>query len=110
LAAFALLHADDHSLAVDVGDLERDHLGSAQAGTVGYAQRRLVLEPGCRIEQPRHFFGAQHRRQLARLVNEMGVFDDLVTPERDPEKEPQRRYRLIEGWSANAARRQMKLV
>jgi hypothetical protein len=32
LAAFALLDADDHPLAVDVGDLERDHLGGAQAG------------------------------------------------------------------------------
>src|SRR5207248_8109558 len=86
LAAFALLDADDHPLAVDVGDLERDHLSGAQAGAIGYAQRRLVLEPGCRIEQPRHFLGAQHHRQLARLVNDMGVFDDLVTPERDPEK------------------------
>jgi hypothetical protein len=38
------------------------------------------------------------------------VLDDIVTPERDPEKEPQRRYALIEGRSANAARRRMKLV
>jgi hypothetical protein len=29
LAAFALLDADNHALAVDVGDLERDHLGGA---------------------------------------------------------------------------------
>src|SRR5260370_34538242 len=48
--------------------------------------------------------------QLARLVNEMGVLDDIVTPERDPQEEPQRRYGLIEGRNANAARRQMKLV
>src|ERR1700752_678958 len=46
LAAFALLDADDHALAVDVGDLERDHLGGAQAGATGPAQRRLVLQPG----------------------------------------------------------------
>src|SRR5260370_9723541 len=37
LATFALLNADDHALAVDVGDLERDYLSGAQAGTVGYA-------------------------------------------------------------------------
>src|SRR5215467_6019278 len=30
LAAFALLDADDHALAVDIGDLERDHFGGAQ--------------------------------------------------------------------------------
>src|ERR1700720_2246168 len=35
LAALALLDADDHALAVDVGDLERDHLGGAQTGAVG---------------------------------------------------------------------------
>src|SRR5271166_6295759 len=45
LAAFALLHADDHPLAVDIGDLERNHLGGAQAGAIGHAQRRLVLQP-----------------------------------------------------------------
>jgi hypothetical protein len=36
-------------LAVDVTDLERDHLGGAQTRAIGHAQRRLVLEPGCRI-------------------------------------------------------------
>ena len=35
LAAFALLDADDHALAVNVGDLERDDFGGAQAGAVG---------------------------------------------------------------------------
>ena len=46
----------------------------------------------------------------ARLVNEMGVLDDIVTLERDPEKEPQGRYGLIEGRRANTARRQMQLI
>ena len=31
--------------------LERDHLGSAQARAVSNAQRRLVIEPGRRVEQ-----------------------------------------------------------
>ena len=39
-----------------------------------------------------------------------GVLDDIVTLERDPEKEPQGRYGLIEGRHANTARRQMQLV
>jgi hypothetical protein len=45
---------------------------------------------------------AENHRQLPRFVNEMGVLDDIVTSERDPEKEPQGRYRLIEGRHANA--------
>src|SRR5262245_31429457 len=40
----------------------------------------------------------------------MGVLDDLVAPQRDPEQEPQRRDGLIDGRNANAARRQMQLV
>jgi hypothetical protein len=110
LAAFALLDADDHALAVNVGDLERDDFGGAQAGAVGHAQRRLVLKPRRGSEQPLHLLDAEHYWQLARLVNEMGVLDDIVTPQRDPEKEPQRRDGLIEGRHTNAARRQMKLV
>jgi hypothetical protein len=73
LAALALLYADDHPRAVNVVDLERDHLGGAQAGAIGHAQRRLVLEPGCGFEQARHLLGAENHRQLARLANEMGV-------------------------------------
>jgi hypothetical protein len=59
------------------------------SSTVGHAQRRLVFEPRHGIEQPRYFLRAQHHRQLARLVNEMCVLDDIVALERDPEEEPQ---------------------
>jgi len=38
------------------------------------------------------------------------MLDDLVAFKRDLKKEPQRRYRLIDGRHANAARRQMQLV
>jgi hypothetical protein len=48
LAALALLHPDQQTLAVDIADLQRDHFGRAQPGTVGNAQRRLVLEAGGR--------------------------------------------------------------
>jgi hypothetical protein len=65
------------------GDLERDHLGGAQSRTVGHSQRGLVLQPRRGIEQPRHFLDAEHHRQLARLVNEMGALDDIVAFERD---------------------------
>src|SRR3954453_18710694 len=51
-AAFALLDANDHALAVDVSDLERDHLGGAQACAISHAQRRLVLEPRRRTPPP----------------------------------------------------------
>src|ERR1051326_3406545 len=73
LVALALLDPDDHPLAVDVGDLERDHLAGAQARPIAHAQSRLVLEPGCGIEEARNLFRAEHHWQLARLAIEMGV-------------------------------------
>ena len=52
LREHALLHADDHALAVDVGGLERRHLGRAQAGAISHAERRLVLEAWRRLQEP----------------------------------------------------------
>src|SRR5664279_3283478 len=44
-APFTLFDADDHAPAVDITDLQRHHLGDAQSGPVGHAQRRrLVFE------------------------------------------------------------------
>ena len=94
-AALALLDADDHALAVDVADLQRDHFGGAQTRPIGHAQRRLVFEPRYRIEQPRHLLRAEHHRQLAGLMDERRVLDDGRSLERDPEKEPQRCHGLI---------------
>src|SRR3954453_18713088 len=42
-AAFALIDANDHALAVDVADLERDHLGGAQTRPVGHATLSAAL-------------------------------------------------------------------
>src|SRR5215471_1548642 len=78
--------------------------------TVGHAQRRLVLQSRGGIEQPRHYLRTEHHRQLARLVNDMGMLDDRVALQRDPEEESQRRDRLVDGRHANTARGQMELV
>src|ERR1700692_4279966 len=45
LVALALFDPDHHALAVDVGYLQRDHLGHAQSGPIGHAQCHLV-SPG----------------------------------------------------------------
>src|ERR1700730_2498163 len=61
-ATLALLDADHHALAVDVGYLERDHLGGAQPRPIGDAQCGFVLRPRRSIEQPRHFLWAENDR------------------------------------------------
>ena len=62
--ALALFDPDHHALAVDVGYLQRDHLGDAQSGAIGHTQCRLVFEPRRRIEKTCDFFRAQDDRQL----------------------------------------------
>src|SRR6266566_999528 len=108
-AAFALFDADDHTLAVDVADFERDHLGGAQACAISHTQRGLVFEARRRIQQPRHLLRAEHDRQFAGLVDERRVLDDVGAPERDPEEEPQRGHGVIENRNMRAVRRQMQL-
>src|SRR5204862_8304908 len=52
---------------------------------------------------------AEHDRQLAGLVEECGVLDDIGALERDPEEEPQRSPGVIENGDVRAVRRQMQL-
>ena len=67
----------------------------------------LVARRG--IQQPRHLLRTEHDRQLAGLVEERGVLDDVGAPERDPEEEPQCRHGVIENRDMRAVRRQMQL-
>ncbi len=110
LAALALLDPNDHARAVDIGDLERDHLGGAQARAIGDAQRRPILEAWRSFQEARHFLRAQNRRQLARLADEGHVRRDVFASKRHREEEAQRRHRRVQAGSRDAARRQMQLI
>jgi len=88
LTTLALLDADQHAGAVDVGDLERDHFAGAQTCPVGHAQRRPVLEARRCVMQAGHLLWTEDHRQLVGLVDERRVLDDVAAPERDPEQEP----------------------
>ncbi len=74
LAALAALDPDQHVLAVDIADLKAGDLGDAQPGAIGDRQRRLVLEAGCGLEQPRRLVPTQHDGQFARV----GHLDQLA--------------------------------
>jgi hypothetical protein len=83
-----LFDADQHALAVDVGDLERNDFRDPQPGSVGDAQRRLVFEAGSRLQKTSHLVGAQYDRHLARLVNERHLPAKVGAIERHVEEEP----------------------
>jgi len=69
LAAFPLFDADQHARAVDIVDLEGCHLRHAKACAIGGAERRLVLQPRRRREQPSGLLDAQHGRELAGIAD-----------------------------------------
>src|ERR1700736_1587026 len=86
--ALALFDPDHHALAVDVGYLQRNHLGHSQSGRIGHTQCHLVFEPRCGIEKTCNFFRAQDDRQFAWHVDKLGMVHDVGAPKRDLEKEP----------------------
>ena len=108
--ALALFDPDHHALAVDVGHLQRHHFGHAQSGAISHAQRRLVLDPRRCIEEARNLLRTEDNRQLAGLVDKLRVVYDVAAPERDPEKEPQRRGALVQRRHAGTGRGEMQLI
>src|SRR6266566_8106601 len=110
LVALALFDPDHHALAVDVGYLQRDHLGHTQSGPIGHTQCHLVFEPRCRIEKTCDFFRAQDDRQFAWHVDKLGMVHDVGAPKRDLEKEPQCRDALVDGRNTGPTCCQMKLI
>ena len=105
-----LVSPDQHPGAVDVTDLQRDDLGGAQAGAVGNAQGRLVLEACRRRQQPGHLFGTQHYRRPSRLASEHDIFGDVASSQRDPEEEAYRRHGGVHAGDAEAAGHKMQLI
>ena len=77
---------DDHALAVNVGDLQRDDSAARRPARAGHAQRRLVL-----IARAPHAGAAPSppgwdNEQVAGFVDERRVLDDVGAPERDLKK------------------------
>ena len=100
--ALAALDAQQHALAVDVGDLQRRDLGDAQARAIGDRERGLVLEAGGGVEQPGDLVAAQHHGQLARVRQPDELARQVGAVERLGEEEAQRRHDAVHGRHGNA--------
>jgi hypothetical protein len=68
LATFTLVNTDDHTLAVDIGDLQSHNLGNAQAGSVRGHKGSAVLKVGNSSKELFHLSLAQDNGKLARLA------------------------------------------
>ena len=90
---FALLHANDHSSAVDSRRRQMNRFRDAKACGVAGGQDRAVLEVSHKAEELLNFLGTEDNRQRLRLL---GKWEDvLVSPvlfERHPVQEAKRRY------------------
>ena len=93
-----MLNAQQHALAVDIGDLQRDDLGYAQARAIGDAERRPIFYAGGGREKSSHLLRAQNDRRPARLGHQRQTPDQIVAFERHFEKEPQRDVARQSGW------------
>src|ERR1700726_1315294 len=78
-------------------------------GTVGNAERRLVLGPGCRLQEAQHLFGREHAWQLARLVDEYDMSRRLRPVERHFEEEPERGHGRVDSRWLHTGLGQMQL-
>ena len=109
LAALALLDADHHPAAVDVGELEAGHLGRTQSGRIGGGQRDAMLQVGHCLEEAHHLLGAEHHRQLAWFARIGDPLRQIGSTERGSVEEPQRADDLVQPRPGDAAADQMHL-
>src|SRR6202030_3367522 len=109
LLPLALLNAQQHALAVDIGDLQRDDLGYAQARAIGHAERRPIFYAGGGGEKSSHLLRAQNDWNPARLAHQRQTPDQIVPFERHFEKEPQRDDRCVDDPRAHMGLRHVLL-
>ena len=109
-AALALVDADQHAAAVDVGEFQAHHFRHAEPGGIGGHQRSAMLQARRRREKPDHLLGAQDHRQLPALARVGNALDHYGATERNAVEEAQRANGDIETGPRDAARREMDLV
>jgi hypothetical protein len=71
---FTLLDMDDHSLTIDIGDLQADSLRDAQSGGIAGRQDRAMLDAPHTGQKLQNFFLSQDNRQLLRFFGRWNYF------------------------------------
>src|ERR1700730_16287152 len=90
---FTLLDTDEHSLTVDIGDLQADRLRDAQSGGVAGRQDRAMLDAPHTGQKLQNLFLSQDNRQRLRFLGRRNYFFLVPIPmERDFVEEAQSRY------------------
>src|SRR6202163_658695 len=109
LAALALLDPNDVLCAVDVLDLQPDHLAGAQAAAIAETEQHTSIEAAGHCQQAARLVLAHHQRNLLRLPDVIDLGGKVQPPQRHAKQEPQTGHDAIAIANAYARLGKMKL-
>ena len=104
-SALALMDMNDHTFAVDIGDLQVTQLGSSQPGCIQRHQHRAMHQVPSRINQPRDLFRTEYSRQLPGALGKRNLIEQVRAPKSLDEEKPQSRTTTLD-----RARRQLPVA
>jgi len=91
------------------GHFQGDNLGNPQAGAVGDAESRPVLQARRGFEKTNHLLLAQHDRRFARFVHDIDKTNEVGALDPHIEEESQRGDGGVDGHSADLLLGEMRL-
>src|SRR5271170_6218980 len=109
LAALGLLDPNDLLRAVDMLDLQPDHLAGAQAAAIAETEQHANLEAAGDSQQAPGLVLAHHQRNLLGLTDVIDLGGKVQSPQRHAKQEPQPGHDLVAGTNAEAGLGQMQL-
>ena len=109
LAALGLLDANDLLRAVDMLDLQPDHLAGAQAAAIAETEQHADLEAAGDGQQAPRLVRAHHQRNLLRLTDVIDLGGKIQSPQRHAEQEPQPGHDAVAVADAHARLGQVQL-
>src|SRR5580693_2166821 len=109
LSAFGLLDANDLLRAVDMLDLEPDHLAGAQAAAIAETEQRADLEVAGDGQQAPRLVRAHHQRYLLGLTDVIDLGGKIQSPQCHPEQESQPGHDAVAIADARAGLGQVQL-
>ena len=109
LAALGLLDPNDLLRAVDMLDLQPDHLAGTQTAAIAETEQHADLEAAGDGQQAPRLVLAHHQRDLLRLTDVIDLGGKIQSPQRDAEQEPQPGHDAVAIADAQARLGQVQL-
>jgi hypothetical protein len=109
IVGLGLLDRNDVLCAVDVLDLQPDHLAGAQATAITETEQRASLEAAGHRQQAPRLVLPHPQRNLLRLPDVLNLGGKVQPPQRHAKQEPQTGHDAIAIANAHARLGKMKL-